>query len=231
MEVIGHRGGGALARENTLDAIRECLAAGADGVEIDVRLSSDGVPVLMHDVDVDRTTDGSGRVDGLPAGELRSLGVSALEDVLGIVPVNRRLIIELKGTPWEAGHDASEPLARVVGELLTSRTASRLTVSSFNPIALAVFRSVAPDISTGVLTSPAFDLGSNLSAVIDGDHNECHVPAEVLDWAFVDRAHGAERLVVAWTVNDPETVRMLSDWGVDGVITDDPLMALAALGR
>ena len=231
MEVIGHRGAGGLAPENTLDAIGAGLAAGADGVEIDVRLSADGVPVLMHDLDVDRTTSGSGRVAEVTSDALHSLGVPTLEDVLAILPSERRLIVELKGTPWEAGHDPAEPLARAVGEMLAPRTAPRLTVSSFNPIALDVFRSVAPVISTGVLTGPAFDLDSNLSAVIDGDHNECHVPAEVLDRGFVDRAHAAGRLVVAWTVNDPGTVRTLSGWAVDGVITDDPRSALAALGR
>lgn len=230
MEVIGHRGGAALAPENTLAGIEAGLAAGADGVEIDVRLCADGIPVLMHDVDVDRTTSGSGRVDVLSLDDLRSLGVPTLERVLELLPADRRLIVELKGTPWEPGHDPAEPLARAVGALLANRATPRLTVSSFNPLALAVFQTAAPDIATGVLTSPAFDLDSNLAAVVAHGHDECHVPAEILDQGFVERAHGAARLVIAWTVNDPEIVRTLSGWGVDGVITDDPRMALAVLG-
>jgi glycerophosphoryl diester phosphodiesterase len=231
MEVIGHRGGAALDRENSLEAIRAGLGAGADGVEVDVRLSSDGVPVLMHDVDVARTTSGSGRVDEQSLADLRMLGVAALDDVLDVVPGDRRLIVELKGTPWEPGHDPAEPLALAVGTMLAPRTSPRLTVSSFNPLALAVFRAVAPDVSTGVLTSPAFDLRSNLAAAIEGGDAECHVPAEILDPDFVRAAHGAGLLVLAWTVNEPEVVRTLSGWGVDGVITDDPRVALSALGR
>ena len=105
MEVIAHRGGAALAPENSLEAIRASFAAGADGVEVDVRLSADGVVVVMHDGDVSRTTRGSGLVTDLTADELSSLGVPTLKEVLELVPVDRLLIVEVKGTPWEAGHD------------------------------------------------------------------------------------------------------------------------------
>lgn len=231
MDVIGHRGGAALGPENTLATIRAGLQAGADGVEIDVRLSADGVPVLMHDVNVDRTTPGTGRVDSLSIEVLRSLGVPTLSDVLELVPLERRLIVELKGTPWEAGHDMNEPLARVVAETLTQQEVRNVTVSSFNPLALAALRAGAPEVPTGVLTSPAFDLGSNLAAAVDSGNEECHVPAELLDPDFVVAAHDAGRRVLAWTVNDATEVARFAAWGLDGVITDDPGIALRALGR
>ncbi|MGH2728494.1 MAG: glycerophosphodiester phosphodiesterase [Actinomycetota bacterium] len=231
MEVIGHRGGAALAPENTLAAIRAGLEAGADGVEVDVRMSSDGLAVLMHDPDVSRTTSGSGRVADLKAAELASLGVPTLAAVLELVPVDRRLIVEVKGTPWETGHDPNEPVARAVAALLADRGARRVTVSSFNPIALAIVRTNAPGVSTGVLTPPAFDLRSNLAAVRDGDHDESHVPVEILEESYVAEAHEQGRPVLAWTVNDPDVIRRCRDWGVDGVITDDPPVALTALGR
>jgi glycerophosphoryl diester phosphodiesterase len=231
MEVIGHRGGAALAPENTLAAIRAGLDAGADGVEIDVRLTADGVAVLLHDPDVARTTSGTGRVGDLSSEEVRALGIPTLEEVLAAVPVDRSLIVEVKGTPWDPGHDPTEPAARVVAATLAAEPARHLVVSSFNPLALAVVRAISPQLRTAVLTGSAFDLASNLAAAVVGDNEECHVPAEILEPAFVQTAHDAARRVVAWTVNDPEVVLRCADWGVDGVITDDPRMARDALGR
>src|SRR5436309_2057147 len=73
MDVIGHRGGAELGPENTLPAIAAALAAGADGVEVDVRRTADGALVLMHDPDVARTTDGEGRVDATTLEDIRAL--------------------------------------------------------------------------------------------------------------------------------------------------------------
>ena len=230
MDVIGHRGAAALARENTAEALRAGLASGADGVEIDLRLSSDGVLVLMHDADLARTTGAVGRVAETLASDLRSLGVATFDEALETVPSDKTLIVELKGTPWDAGHDPTEPVARAVSPALRDAR-RRIVVSSFNPLALAVVRELAPGVATAVLTPAAFDLESNLAAALDGEHAECHVPAEILDRAFVDRAHEHGKRVVAWTVNDPATVSMLAGWSVDGVITDDPRVALNALGR
>ncbi|HJR19021.1 MAG TPA: glycerophosphodiester phosphodiesterase [Actinomycetota bacterium] len=231
MDVIGHRGAAALAPENTIAALRAGIDAGADGVEVDVRLSADGVAFLMHDPDVARTMSGSGRVADLDADALTTLGVTTLDDALATVPLDRLIVVEVKGTPWDPGHDPSEPAARLVGARLAAEPDRRAVVSSFNPFALAVVRAVAPGVPTGVLTSPAFDLDSNLSAAIEGGNEECHVPAEILEEAFVARVHAAGRRVVAWTVNDPADIAKLDGWGVDGLITDDPRMALATLGR
>ena len=106
-----------------------------------------------------------------------------------------------------------------------------MTVSSFNPIALAIMRQRAPDVATGVLTPPAIDLRSNLAAVLDGGHAESHVPFEILEESFVADVHANDRRVLAWTVNDAVEIRRCRDWGVDGVITDDPRAALDALAR
>jgi glycerophosphoryl diester phosphodiesterase len=231
MDVIGHRGGAALAPENTLAAIRAGLDSGADGVEIDVRLTSDRVAVLLHDPDVARTTSGTGRVGHLSSGEVRALGIPTLEEVLEVVPVDRLLIVEVKGTPWEPGHDPTEPAARVVAAALASGASRRVVVSSFNPLALAVVREISAELRTAVLTNAAFDLASNLAAAIAGANEECHVPADLIQPEFVQTAHEANRRVVAWTINDPDIVRSCAEWGVDGVITDDPRMARNALGR
>ena len=96
-------------------------------------------------------------------------------------------------------------------------------------MALAVVRERNPHATTAVLTAAAFDLDSNLAAAIHGGHDECHVPASILTEAFVERAHGEGRRVVAWTVDDPGRLRVFDGWGVDGVICDDPGAASVAL--
>jgi glycerophosphoryl diester phosphodiesterase len=230
MELIGHRGGAALGPENTLAAIEAGFAAGADGVEVDVRLTVDGAIVLMHDPDIARTTGGTGRVGDLRLDALRALNVPTLEEALDAVPRDRLVIVELKGHPWEAGYDPGEPAARAVAAMLAAVRDRRLLVSSFNPLALHVVREEAPRVPTAVLTTAAFDLASNLAGAIDGGHAECHVPAQILEESFVGDAHAAGRRVVAWTVDDPERLRTFALWGVDGVITDDPGAARRALG-
>jgi glycerophosphoryl diester phosphodiesterase len=230
VELIGHRGGAALGPENTIAAIEAGVAAGADGVEVDVRISADGAVVLMHDPDVARTTSGGGRVADLTLEALRALRVPTLDEALAAVPTDRLLIVELKGHPWEAGYDPSEPAAHAVAAKLATAHVRRIVVSSFNPVALHVVREDAPSVPTAVLTTAAFDLASNLAGAIDGGHAECHVPAQILEESFVAEAHRSGRRVVAWTVDDPERLQTFAAWGVDGVITDDPGAARRALG-
>jgi glycerophosphoryl diester phosphodiesterase len=229
MDLIGHRGAAALAPENTLAAIAAGIAAGADGVEVDVRLAADGAIVLMHDPDVARTTGGTGRVGDLGFEALRALRVPTLEEALGAVPRDRLIIVELKGHPWEAGYDAAEPAAHAVAALLAADGERRVVVSSFNPVALHVVREEAPGLPTAVLTTAAFDLASNLAGAIDGGHAECHVPAQILEQDFIALAHAAGKRVVAWTVDDSDRLRTFAAWGVDGVITDDPGAARRAM--
>jgi len=226
MQVIGHRGAAALGPENTIAAVEAGLAAGADGVEIDVRRTADGVVVLMHDADVSRTTGATGRVEMMNAS---SLAAPTLVTVLEVVPADRVLVVELKGHPWEAGYDPAEPLANAVAGIVAAAGERRIVVSSFNPMALQVIRERTPGAPTAVLTSAAFDLASNLAAAIAGGHAECHVPAALLDAAFVESAHRAGRRVAAWTVDEADRIRAFAGWGVDAIISDDPRAARAAI--
>ena len=230
MDVIGHRGAASLAPENSAAAIEAAIACGAEGVEIDVRRSSDGVLVLSHDNDVVRF-GGTGRVDENRFALLESFGVIRLDRAFESVPAEKLLVLEVKGHPWEAGYDPAEPVANALAETLNAAGSRRVVVSSFNPLALKVVRERAPGVRTAVLTSVAFDLASNLAAAVDGGHDECHVPADLLEEDFVARAHAEGRRVVAWTVDDPDRLRTFATWDVDGVICDDPCAAVAALRR
>jgi glycerophosphoryl diester phosphodiesterase len=251
VQLIGHRGAAALAPENTLAAIDAGLLAGADGVEVDVRLTSDGALVLLHDADLASTTNGVGRVADVSLEALRaldagyrfspdgvtypargrSLGVPTLAEALDRVPPERTLIVEIKGTPWEPGHDPTEPVAQAVALALRGHAGRSIAVSSFNPRALAVVREGCPGVRTGVLTAAGFDADSNLAAAVTGGHEECHVPGTNIDEAFVSRAHAAARRVVAWTIDRPDLLRALASYGVDAVICDDPGAARRALGQ
>ena len=238
--VYAHRGGAALAPENTLVAFGAGLAAGADGIELDVRLSRDGVAVVMHDPTLDRTTDATGPVDGRTAAELAGLdagcrferdggfpfkgvgiGVPSLGDVLDRHR-EASIIIELKSPDPRLAE-------AVVAEIHAANAVSRVTVGSFQKGALDAVRTLAPAIRTGADTE---DVRSGLDGV--GARPVFHafqVPevfagTRVVTPEFIARAHDAGVTVVVWTVNQMDDMRRLLDWGVDGLITDRPDIAV-----
>jgi glycerophosphoryl diester phosphodiesterase len=246
-QVFGHRGGLALGPENTRLAIARGLAAGADGIECDVRLSLDGVPVLIHDPTLERTTDATGAVAARTAAELARVdatcrfrpvrdvdavtapeGLPTLASILAGFP-DARLIIELK--------DATAALADAVVALVrASNAGSRTCLGSFHHQVLAHVRSVAPEITTSASMREARWLLARASARWPLPHTPVfralQVPRvagrlTVVSPAFLRRAHQEHAAVQVWTVNDPEQLRRLFGLGVDGVITDRPDVAVA----
>jgi len=237
--VFAHRGGAALAPENTLVAFDAGLAAGADGIELDVRLSRDGVPVLMHDPTLERTTNGSGPVDERTAEDLaaldagyhfergggfpfrgRGVGVPTLRDVFERHP-NALMLIELKA--------ADERLARAVVELVhEAGAAGRVTVGSFQKGALDAVRALDPAIRTG---ADMDDVRNGLQGVVGRPAFEAFQVPEVyagmriVTPEFIASAHDAGVSVIVWTVNHEADMRRLLEWGVDGLITDRPDLA------
>jgi glycerophosphoryl diester phosphodiesterase len=238
--VYAHRGGAALAPENTLLAFETGLAAGADGIELDVRLSLDGVAVLMHDPTLDRTTDATGPVDARTAEELalldagcrferdgafpfkgRGVGVPSLRDVLDRHR-GPSIMIELKS--------ADPRLARaVVEEVHAAGAVSRVTIGSFQKGALDAVRILDPAIRTGADTDDVrsgLD-GVNARPIFDAFQvPEVYAGMRVVTPEFIARAHDAGVAVMVWTVNQPDDMRRLLEWGVDGLITDRPDIAV-----
>jgi glycerophosphoryl diester phosphodiesterase len=238
--VYAHRGGAALAPENTLVAFDAGLAAGADGIELDVRLSLDGVAVLMHDPTLDRTTDGSGLVAERTAAELarvdagyhfdpgggfpfrgRGIGVPSLKDVFGRHP-RASMLIELK--------EADARLARaVVDQIHAAGAVDRVTVGSFQKGALEAVRALDPAIRTG---ADMEDVRNGLNGVTGRPAFEAFQVPEVyagmriVTPEFVARAHEAGIGVTVWIVNCEDDMRRLLDWGVDCLITDRPDLAV-----
>jgi len=231
--MVAHRGAGKIAPENTLAAMRVGHGYGYRMVEIDARLSGDGVLMLMHDDTVDRTTNGSGRVGGMTWGELARLDaghfsrdahpefvgepIPTFEAIARWCLANDVAInIEIKPCP---GREAETGAAVALDVLrLWRNTELPPLFSSFNETALAAARAVAPNVPRALLqdelSSDWLERLARLGCVaLDANYGE-------LSPAIVDAAHGGGYNVACYTPNDPAIVRDLLAWGVDCVITD-----------
>lgn len=227
---VAHRGAGKLAPENTLAALRLGHAHGYRMAEIDAKLSADGVPFLLHDETLDRTTDGRGRADLLGWRELARLDAGswhspayAGEPLPTLQAVARwcrangvALNIEIKPMPGrerETGAAiALDALALWEGAVLPP------LLSSFSDESLAAARDAAPDLPRAWLTEDLpndwLDRCRALGCVaLDAKHT-------LVDESVVRAAHAAGLRVAVWTVNDPARAAQLAGWGVDCVITD-----------
>jgi glycerophosphoryl diester phosphodiesterase len=238
-QVFAHRGGAALRPENTLLAFDHGLSLGADGLEFDVHLSRDGVVVVHHDRTLERTTNGRGPLAALSADELGRLdaghafegfrgaagGVPTLEAVLRRYPVP--LIIELK---------VNEPeLARkTIDAVRAAGAVERVALGSFGTRVLRAARTYEPAIRTGSSreeTRLALYRSWIHCPVRRPPYQEFQVPelsgsTRVVSSRFVRYAHEAGIAVHVWTVNDPADMQRLLDWGVDGLISDRPDLAV-----
>jgi len=220
--VFAHRGGSALAPENTVEAFANGVALGADGIELDVRLSRDGVVVVHHDATVDRTTPGTGAVAALTARELAPLDVPALSDVLSRFR-DTRVIVELKVN--------SEELARAVVEAVRQADAvDRVCLGSFGLRVLRAVRALEPALATSAAREEV-RWALYRSWVGWPARRASYAGFQVPEWAgttrvvskrFVDLAHRAGLGVQVWTVDTEDAARRLLDWGVDALITDRP---------
>ncbi len=220
--VFAHRGGAALAPENTLAAFANSVALGADGIELDVRASRDGRVVVHHDGTLDRTTPLRGPVASRTAAELARVGVPELSTVLRQCP-DVRVIVELKLDEPSFGNAVLEELRR-------ADAVDRACVGAFGWRVLRTIRSREPALATSAareevrwalyrswlgwpVTRPpwqGYQVPERAGAI------------RVVSRRFTRHAHGAGLGVQVWTVNDEDTAARLLDWGVDALITDRP---------
>ncbi|HEY5108405.1 MAG TPA: glycerophosphodiester phosphodiesterase [Acidimicrobiales bacterium] len=211
-------------RQNTLDAFARARTLGADGVELDVRLTADGGLAVHHDPVV----EGAGTICELTTAELPShvpLLADALEACTGMV-VN----IEIKNQPHEPGFDPTDRAAGDVVALVEAMDRSgSVVVSSFWSGALAAVRSAGAAVPTGLLVVSSFDPMASIAAAADLGCAAVHLPVGLVDRATVATAHAAGLAVAAWTVVDEDTLASVLEAGVDTVITDDVAMARRAV--
>jgi glycerophosphoryl diester phosphodiesterase len=229
--ILGHRGASAHEPENTMAAFDHAMRAGADGFELDVRLSACGKLLVFHDDDLQRLCGDPRRVQGLKWEELAAMRVSGeriplLREVLETFP-DALVNVEMKMHPLPLAW----PLTKATQAVIEGcRARSRVLVSSFDPRLLAMMRLAAPHIPRGLLfhaeqVAPlrnAWHAGGLTLAAIHPDQRL--VTAEM-----VGRAHRQGRKLNTWTVDDPDRIRELAAIGVDAMICNDPAAALEAL--
>jgi glycerophosphoryl diester phosphodiesterase len=239
---VAHRGAREAAPENTLAAFRAAMALGADGVEFDVQLTADGIPVVFHDRTLERVTDGTGPLFEQPLAALRELDagthfnpafagerIPTLDEALDACSAHFALNIELKIHKKGMGERtrlAAEVLRRIEGHGVLRRT----IISSFDPLALRAVRRLSAEVATGYLTPP--DLPAPLAwagRAITGRHEAEHPHYPTVDRQFMRWARARGRRVNVWTVNEADAIRRVRDLGVDMIITDYPDLAKSIL--
>lgn len=242
MRLYAHRGSpGTTAHENTVPAVTGCLAAGADGVEVDLRLSADGVLVLSHDADLRRVagldlTVATTSWDVLrSAASARGVPLARVEWLLAAA-AGRPVVLELKQPLPGRTPATALAVLEVLGRLAAAGLPLDVTVSSFSPHLVGVVRELAPErlgLRTALLGRPDDVADAVLRRALEAGHDEVHphVGALLASPATVARAHAVGTDVVPWTVNAGRDLRRLAGLGVRAVITDVPVTARAVLAR
>ena len=217
--LIGHRGAPRERPENTLPSFIRALELGADGIELDVHATTDGVVVVHHD-EVPRATAPSGRltgkrIDALTFDELQGFSVRGmaliptLAEVLAAVRGRADVFVELKGNGIEAA---------TIDVIRRSPNPERCAVHSFDHEAVRRAREIAPEIRAGILFDrPIDDVPEAMRAA---DARDAWPRWDLIDAAMVAAVHGAGGRVIAWTVNRTERATGLAALGVDALCTD-----------
>jgi glycerophosphoryl diester phosphodiesterase len=244
--VVAHRGDSAHVAENTVEAFESAIELGAEVVEFDVRMTSDGVAVVMHDADVVRTTDGSGLVRSMTFEQVSRLrielggggaaGVPTLEGTLGVLSGRAAADIEIKNVPGEPDFDPDheEAVEATVAAIASTRFDGAVLVSSFNPLSIARCRELAPHLPTGLLTDRSVEADAGLTFAHAQGHAWVLPAIEALLGApdgFAERVHVSGMRVGTWISDDPDEAVELMRAGVDAVATNDPGRILAARTR
>lgn len=213
VRIIAHRGNSAVLPENTMAAFRSAIAMGAHMLELDVWLSCEGFPVVIHDETLDRTTTAQGPVAARGVPDLRRLGISPLEDVLDLpIPIN----VELK----------TSAAIQAVVDLVFDRP--DVVVSSFDLDALDFLRKLAPRLPVGYLSETS-DAERVLERAIAAGAYSFNPTREAINPELVAAAHTANLRVMAFTVDQPAEGQRLFAAGVDAIFTNDPARMLAIL--
>jgi glycerophosphoryl diester phosphodiesterase len=234
--IFAHRGACAHAPENTLAAFELALTQQADAIELDVKLSSDGYVIVHHDPTLDRTTDGKGRLKDKTLAELKKLDagsffsekftgekIPTLEEVFEAV--GKRTFINIELTNYKTPRDQ---LVETVCMLVKKhKMQKRVIFSSFLASNLSKARSYLPEVPRGFLALNGF-LGSwaRSFGFVFGKYQALHPFVKDTTQQEVLRVHRLNRRIHVWTVNDERDMRRLFGWGVDGIFTDDPQLAV-----
>ncbi len=227
--VIGHACAAGEAPANTLAGVRAALDAGCEAMEIDVQLCADGVPVLMHDETVDRTTNLSGPVRtssleallGADAGDGEP--VPTLDQVLQLVEGRLTVMCELKATPAEPEYD-QRLVDAVLGVIASHDARSWTAIHSFHPDIVAQARASDPRISAAIINAPVFgeQIDRLLGGLIKRNGQAISVEHHGVTRELILKAKRRQVTVWAWTADKEADWVRIMDAGVDGIITNVP---------
>ena len=215
MFIVGHRGARAIYPENTISALKEGIKC-ADFVEIDIHLTKDGIPVVMHDATLDRTTDGSGLVSGMTLQEIQLFDagdghpVPTLHDVCDLCLPSCGIITEIK----ESGSE------KAVCDVLQKYDSGSFWVVSFHLESIRKVKKYLPQVKTGLICS--MDCDDPLSSVIASGADAVVPRSDHVTKEMVAGAHRQGLSVIIWTLNTPEAYMKAAVSGADGWVTDDP---------
>ncbi|MFF4536290.1 glycerophosphodiester phosphodiesterase [Streptomyces aureus] len=212
---IGHRGVMGVEPENTLRSFTAAQNAGLDLIELDLHLSKDGALVVMHDADVDRTTDGTGPIADKTLAELRALDAGRGERV----PVFEE-VLEAVRTPLQA-EIKDVAAARALAEVMHRKDlVGRVEVSSFHDEAVAEIARLVPGVRTALIASR---YGTDVvdRAVEAGAATVC-LNIRRLSLEVVEEARKADLKIIGWVVNTQDQLRLVRALELDGATTDYP---------
>jgi glycerophosphoryl diester phosphodiesterase len=227
---VGHRGGGALAPENTLAGIRKAAKMGFGGVEFDVMLSADKIPLLIHDETLDRTTSGRGSVAATPYAKLASLDAGAWFgpeyrgervpsfEQAGKLCAELGLWANVEIKPAQGfERETAVAVAKVASGCWDGASPAPL-LSSFERISLEVARAAAPELDRGYLTERIGSGWAEAARALGCVSVHCN--CKYLTEAQAEEVRGAGYWLLCYTVNEPAIARRLFSWGVDAIFTD-----------
>jgi glycerophosphoryl diester phosphodiesterase len=226
--MIAHRGASGYAPENTMAAFRKALVMGVKFVETDLQLTRDSRFVAIHDDTVDRTTDGHGAVHDLTLAELRKLDagswfgsefagerIPTLEEILEFAKKHDTVFyLELKPAGSWGGEHA------LIGAVRESGETARCLVISFDASILANVRKIEPTLMTGLLYDGQIE--QPIVKALEIGARQLAVRGDLVSPSLLTEARKNDLQVVCWTVNQLPHIRLLSDAGVDGIMSDYP---------
>lgn len=215
--VFGHRGASAIEPENTMIAFERAFHDGANGIEFDVRKTADNKLVLLHDSKINRTSNGSGKLSKKNYSELLNYDfgkgekIPLLEDVLKKFGNKYWLNIEIKEVGFEK---------QLIDMLAKLKISNKYVVSSFKAKVLNKIKELSKEIPTAYLY---YRKTSDLNRIVRKvTANDIHPGKRFTNKRLVENAHRLKMQVRVWTVDDEPTTIKLAEWGVDGIITNNP---------
>ncbi len=243
-QVIGHRGASAYAPENTLESIHTAADMGIEWVELDVKLTKDDVPIIFHDEELDRTTNGSGLVRDKTYDEIKQfeagswygesftgIKIPTLEEAIDVL-IERDLGLNLEIKPCPGREkETAEAALDILSHYWEDR--SRLLVSSFEPVSLETAQHLAPDWARGLLLAPepqTNEINPEWQNIADYlDVKTIGLGTKIASRDVIDEVTELGYSALVYTVNDPLEARKYQSWGVTSLFSDEPDIILENL--